>query len=170
MEARAGESGHVTLRPADLGQALELELLCRLRLELFRELGKAGAGEEAQFLRACSESVRRFHAAGVLHAWLAWTEDGRAGEAEAVSGLMLLVFPRLPTPGNLADSEGYLLGAYTRPPWRRRGLMTGLLESALAAARRQGLARLRLHATPEGRAVYAAQGFQGRADEMERML
>ena len=105
MEARAGESGHVTLRPADLGQALELELLCRLRLELFRELGKAGAGEEAQFLRACAESVRRFHAAGVLHAWLAWTEDGRAGEAEAVSGLMLLVFPRLPTPGNLADSD-----------------------------------------------------------------
>ena len=41
------------------------------------------------------------------------------------------------------------------------------METALADGRRRRLARIRLHASPEGRLGYQQLGFRGRDDEME---
>jgi len=63
-----------------------------------------------------------------------------------------------------------VLSVYTRPEWRGRGVATGLIRESIAEARRRGLARIRLHATEDGRRVYEASGFKFRTDEMELWL
>lgn len=88
----------------------------------------------------------------------------------AVATATLLVFPRLPSPRDRRATEGYLLGIYTAPAWRRRGLARALVTAALEEARRLGLARVRLHASEEGRPLYATLGFQGRPGAMELPL
>jgi GNAT superfamily N-acetyltransferase len=47
-----------------------------------------------------------------------------------------------------------------RPPFRRRGLGTGLLRAVGAAAHAAGAQRAVLNATPDGRLLYETQGFR----------
>ena len=42
--------------------------------------------------------------------------------------------------------------------------------AAITFAKRAGLARIRLHAAPDGRPIYERAGFTGRSDEMELNL
>jgi GNAT superfamily N-acetyltransferase len=46
------------------------------------------------------------------------------------------------------------------PDYRRRGVATALMERAVEALRRQGIACLKLDATPDGAAVYSRIGFE----------
>jgi GNAT superfamily N-acetyltransferase len=52
--------------------------------------------------------------------------------------------------------------------WRRRGLARAVLTELLLEARRRGVRRVELHATPAGAPLYRAVGFASRAggDEM----
>jgi GNAT superfamily N-acetyltransferase len=59
---------------------------------------------------------------------------------------------------------------YVAPESRRHGVAPALVVAAIDAGRRRGLARIRLHATPEGRSVYERLGFTRRDDEMELVL
>jgi len=138
-------------------------VLAALRWALFTELGESPSAEAAAAFEqiAVAAFVAGFER-GDCFAWLAETDDGRPMGAVA-----LLSYPRLPTPESLADHEGYLLNVYTVPEWRGRGVATALVAAAVVKAREQGMARIRLHATPEGRPVYAAAGFTARDDEME---
>ena len=141
-------------------------VLTRLRTALFEDL-RMGTGAEGTlaFERACEPLVARLLEQGNALAWLA--EDA-AGVPVATA--TLLVYPRLPTPADLRSAEGYLLGVYTVPAWRRRGLARALLAAAVAEAHRRGLARIRLHATEDGRPLYAALGFGGKPSAMELRL
>jgi len=132
------------------------------RRVLFDELGQSAApGQSAAF---AEQSAAAFHD-GLTEGWcLAWL--ALAG-AETIGSVALLIFPRLPSPASLARREGYLLNVYTHPSWRGRGVATTLVATAVAKARALGLARVRLHATAQGRRVYAAAGFEVRDNEME---
>jgi GNAT superfamily N-acetyltransferase len=58
--------------------------------------------------------------------------------------------------------DGDLAGVFDMgvwPPFRRRGLGTGLLHAVCAAARRAGARHAVLNATPEGKLLYTARGF-----------
>ena len=126
-------------------------------------------GDHAAFADACRESHERGLASDRLVAWIAWV-DAREAPHGVAATLTLLVRERLPTPTNLAQLEGYVVGVVTAPAWRGRGLGTRLLELAVAESRRRGLARLRLHATSEGRRLYERVGFRPRDDGMELVL
>jgi GNAT superfamily N-acetyltransferase len=149
-----------------VASALDAALLTRLRAALFDDL-RMGAGAEGAlaFERACEPVLTRLLAEGSARAWLIEDESG-----VAVATATLLLYPRLPTPTDLRASEGYLLGVWTAPGWRRRGLARALLAAAIEEARRLGLARIRLHATEEGRPLYAALGFAGKPSAMELRL
>ncbi len=133
-----------------------------LRRALFQDLGQTPSQDGwAAFEGVSGASFE----SGMEQGWcLAWLAEA---EGRAVGSAALLVFPRLPSPQSQALVEGYLLNVYTLPAWRRRGVATALVAAALAKGRELGLARVRLHATPDGRRVYASAGFGARDDEME---
>ena len=147
-------------RPADL------EALVATRVALFRELGH-GPSDAAllEFQTACRPPMVEVLRDGRGAAWLAMGEDG------AVRGAAILLdYLRLPSPTNLATREGYLLNVWVAPEWRRQGVASALVEAAIEEGRLRRLARIRLHATVDGRSVYERLGFSGREDEMELVL
>ena len=148
------------LRPAALN---DLEVLVGFRVRLFQELGELGSDSElAGFRTLTHESFDRGLRSGTCLAWIAEV----LGPAPIASAVMHL-FPKLPSPVNLALFEGYLLNIYTVPAWRRQGAASALVEAAVREARALGLHRIRLHTTPEGRRVYEQAGFRPRLNEME---
>jgi len=144
-------------RPDDAG------CLARFRLDLFTELqGPLDAGANEAFLSSCEGALRRYLETDRAEAWIAELPGG-----EPIGSLVLLLYPRLPSFHNLHTAEGYVISVYVAPAWRRRGIALSLMDAALEYGRRTGLARIRLHASPEGRLVYQRTGFRSRTDEME---
>jgi len=144
--------------PADADQ------LARCRLDLFTELrgGLDPAGADG-FLSHGADALRRYFETDRVAAWIAEA----APDGENVGSLILLLYPRLPSFHNLRTEEGYLINVYVAAARRRQGIASALMETALADGRRRRLARIRLHASPEGRLGYQQLGFRGRDDEME---
>lgn len=118
--------------------------------------------QQARFERLTTEAFSAGLTDGSCLAWLAET-----AHREAVGSVALLLFPRLPSPEMLAPLEGYLLNVFTIPEWRGRGVATALVAAAVAKCRVLDLARIRLHTTDPGVAVYLRAGFVGRENEME---
>jgi ribosomal protein S18 acetylase RimI-like enzyme len=144
----------------------DLESLVDSRVAMFRELGRGPSADgEAEFRSRCRDSMTDVLRSGAGAAWLAATDAGAARGAA-----FLLEFPRLPSPTNLRSREGYVLNVYVAPEARRRGVASALMDAALEECRRRGLARVRLHATPDGARVYERLGFKRRDDEMELVL
>ena len=142
----------------------DIDALVATRVALFRETGEDADAGAASFTSACRAALVPLLESGTAIAWL-----GHVG-SDAVGSCVLLVFPRLPSPTNLASREGYILSVWVAREQRRLGLATALVEAALDESRRLQLGRVRLHATPAGHAVYERLGFRARSDEMELIL
>ena len=144
--------------------AADAGALARCRLDLFRELDhEPPPGPAPVFEAVCQETLARFLEEGTCVAWVAETP----GEPAPVGSLVVLIYPRLPSPGNLRTTEGYILSVFVAPAERHRGIASALTQTAINHARQAGFARLRLHATRWGRPVYERAGFRRRDDEME---
>lgn len=140
--------------------------LSECRMAMFKELGDALVeADKAKFLAECERAIAAGIQQGYSLSWLAEDETGRC-----VSSLVMQVFQRLPSPKIRGTIEGYILNVYVRLEARRQGVASALMRAAVDHARGAGFARIRLHATEEGRGVYAALGFKGRLDEMELLL
>ncbi len=127
---------------------------------MFEELD--GRPAPAGFEHACRERLEHLLAEGGCVGWIAESPDVRT-----VGALVLLTYPRLPTPGNLRTVEGYVLNVYVVPGARHGGIALALTRAAVEHARRERFARLRLHTSASGRRVYERAGFRGRDNEME---
>lgn len=131
----------------------DFERLMDLRLAMFAEEGLLSPGQ-SDALRDDTARWQQQHAQACSH-WLAWAQDAAVGCAS------LAWFPRLPYPGHAAGLEAYLLNVYVQPAWRRQGIAGQLVDTALAAARERGVAKVWLHASAAGRTLYLARGFGG---------
>ena len=78
----------------------------------------------------------------------------------------LLVQERFYHPRHPRGLTDEVLNVYTLPAYRRLGLARSMLQACINKARELGLDVLHLKATPTGRDLYAALGFQedGRAN------
>lgn len=56
--------------------------------------------------------------------------------------------------------DGYIWGVYVEPGFRRQGLATRLTSACTDYLKTIGCTRMILHASPTGKPVYAALGFQ----------
>lgn len=139
------------LRPAS---AADIPLLVELRLAQMQSMDRHDAAQLAD-LSAASEAYFRAHLPdGSFRAWLVEVE----GLAAACGGLVIRQAP--PTYHNLTGREGYIMGMYTRPEYRRRGLATAIMQTILDALRKEGIQRVTLRASYEGRPVYEKLGFE----------
>ena len=140
--------------------------LARCRRELFKELGSSPDDANTAFETLCQDTLARFLADGTCVGWLA----ERPGVEAPVGAIVILTYPRLPSPRNRRTTEAYLLNVYVVPAERHKGVALALTQVAVDHARSAGFARLRLHASAYGRRVYERAGFRGRDDEMEMDL
>jgi GNAT superfamily N-acetyltransferase len=77
--------------------------------------------------------------------------------------------PAQPRPGMAEIRTPYILSMYTAPEFRGLGVATKIVRRLVAFCRVRRYARVTLHASPQGRAVYRRLGFE-RTWEMRRSL
>ena len=140
------------------------EDFCRLRMELFRELGELREESDIPSLEKATNEYYLEHIGKELFAWGVYS----GGTLQAVGALCL--FSRLPYGENLSGGEGYILSIYTAPAYRRRGFAAAILDRILTFSRERGIRRLWLSSSEQGRPLYTSRGFLPRNGEMERIL
>lgn len=128
--------------------------LVMLRREMFEAMGFSDLSLLDQVAEASSRYFKRTIPNGHFRAWVAEVD----GMVVASIGLVIHDIP--PTPHNLLGKEGYIMNLVTRPPWRRRGIGTRLLQTVLDALRAEGIPLASLHATPDGQGIYEVAGFE----------
>ena len=145
--------------PIVLATAGDAPLLARYRVAMFRDMNRIAPSDEAALEGESAHTLRAAIARGEYVAWLllddAGTPIGSAG---------LLIRSMLPRPAAgagklLIGREGLVVNVFIDPAWRRRGLARQLMEAVIAWGRAEGLARLVLHASDDGRPLYEALGF-----------
>jgi GNAT superfamily N-acetyltransferase len=100
--------------------------------------------------------------------WIAYDGD------EAVGMLNLLVFTRMPKPGDDRTGRprqwGYVANAYVAEPHRDAGLGSLLVDACVSAAQERGFARLVLSPSERSVPFYARHGFEPATSLMVRHL
>ena len=125
------------------------------RVAMFRDMGHADEAALDAMNANFIPWVRRKLESGEYVGWFALAEDG---EIVAGVGLWLMDWPpHMVGPGM---PRANILNVYTRPDWRRKGLARELIRKALDWCREKGIRTVILHASEEGRGVYAEVGFQ----------
>jgi len=140
--------------------AADAEVLAHHRVSMFREMGAVRSELEAQ-LRA--NSTAYFAAAIPRGEYVGWIGCA-PGDSTPVGGAgvqfrSLLPRPTLAGDGLLLGLEGLVLNVYTAKSWRRRGVAKYLMQTIIAWAAENGVVRLVLGASPEGRPLYEQIGF-----------
>lgn len=140
----------------------DVDELIALRLDFLEEVGNLKAGADGgELAAAMREYLLRKMPPGDFLAWVAEAE----GAIVATSGVT--IFERPPNGANPAGLEAYLSNMYTLPAWRGRGLGTALVATAVAHLKATRVRRIWLHATEQGRPVYARAGFVPSETDME---
>jgi GNAT superfamily N-acetyltransferase len=132
----------------------DLELLVDHRRSMFRDMGSA---EEAE-LRSMGERYREWVLPRLMDdEYVAWVAENSEGRIVAGAGVWLM--DRSPATPPKFMSRALVMNVYTDPAYRRQGLATRLMETALAYCREAGIEDVVLHASDEGRPMYESMGF-----------
>lgn len=140
----------------------DLDLVARHRAAMFLDSGRPEA-----VVAAMEEPFRRWLeprlADGRYFGWAVEANEG--GSASAIGGIGMMEIDWPPHPNHPMDARrGYILNVYVEPSYRRRGIARLLMETAREEAVRRGLSYLILHATEQGRALYAGLGWTATAE------
>jgi GNAT superfamily N-acetyltransferase len=138
------------LRPAT---AADVPLLTRHRTAMWEAMGTLAAGQPDPTEPLYAAWLERLLAEGRLAAWVA---EGPAGPVASGCVYLQEVHPR---PGHPGPWCAYLLSMFTEPAWRGKGVARAIVQEAIAWSRARGQDRIALHASADGRPLYAALGF-----------
>lgn len=138
----------------------DLPHLRRHRDGMFRDMGWTDEKALREADLAYAKWARARMKSGRFFAWLALAPDGRVAAGGAV-------WLRDQQPGPRRKSPlPYLLSMYTEPEFRGKGAATEIVKAAMAWAKKNGYAKMLLHASKMGKGVYAKLGWT-RTWEME---
>jgi GNAT superfamily N-acetyltransferase len=148
--------------PVDLrfATAADAAILADHRVSMFREMGSIRGELEARLRQTSAAYFAAAIPRGEYVAWIATPP----GDSVPVAGAGVQFRSLLPRPTLAGDElllglEGLVLNVYTDKAWRRRGVAKYLMENIIAWAAGQGIVRLVLGASPEGRPLYEKIGF-----------
>jgi GNAT superfamily N-acetyltransferase len=136
------------------GTLEDLPHILHQRRAMFAEIG----AEESRLDSMQDASAAYFREAipqGNYLAWMAETADGRI---VASGGIALVPWPG--SPDFPATRRGWILGIFTEPAFRRRGIALRVMETIVEWCRGAGFDYVSLHASNDGRAVYEKMGFR----------
>ena len=142
-----------TIRLATVADA---PALARHRAEMFRDMGDLPDELYDPLVEAARGALEECLGTGEYVGWVACPAD-HPDQIVAGAGVQLRRLLPRPEPGRREvrrGPEAIVVNVFTERAWRRRGLARRLMERVIAWAREHGVARLVLHASPEGRPLY----------------
>lgn len=142
---------HVTIRqalPADIPEIL------RQRRRMYEDMHYDDSAALNAMVSASYAYLQKAMAEGSFRAWLACEGP------HAIAGGAVIISPWPAHPYDLECRRATILNLYTDPNYRRRGIARQLMQTMIDWCRRQGLARVTLHASDDGRHLYQSLGFE----------
>ena len=133
----------------------DIPLICQHREAMMRDMGyidmEVAMSEMTGRFRVWVEERMR---SGLYTAWFAEAEPG-----VVAGGAALWIRDRHPGLLGTSNQHGYILNVYVEPEHRRQGLARRLVEVILERCKALGLDTVELHASDQGRPIYASMGF-----------
>jgi GNAT superfamily N-acetyltransferase len=150
-ESNREREDSVSIRRATLA---DMDEIAHHRVSMLRDVGLIDDSQIAVLYAASKNYLREALPSNEYRGWLAECGD------KIVAGGGILVRRRLPGAKNHnGGCEAYILNIYTEPSFRRRGLARRLVAAMLLWCRDEGIKRVSLHASKQGRPVYESLGF-----------
>lgn len=132
------------------------------RVAMFRDMGKLAYADAPALVRGSVDFLGRAIPSGEYRGWLAELAD-RPGHVVGGAGVQLRqAMPRPPIHGLPATGdapEALVINVYVEPAWRGRGVAEQMMRALLAWCYALPVARVVLHASDAGRALYERLGF-----------
>ncbi len=149
---RSKSSSKLTIRRASLG---DVDVLVHQRRAMWEDLGIKDKSMHEKGNRVYKQWARTMLKRGKLLGWVVENRGGRVA-----GGGCLSLQPVQPRPHRAAMFQPYLLSMYTEPGFRRRGVASLVVQTAIEWCRKNRYERLMLHASDMGRKVYRKFGFK----------
>ena len=157
----------VEIRP---GGPADLLLLTRMRIEFLAERTDTPLDRALEELTGPMERffADRF-ARDEVWTWFAEADPLR-DDGLCAGVVTFLLGPVAPRPGDLRTVEAHVINMFVLPEHRSAGLGRRLLTAGIERATAEGVRTVVLHATEDGRPMYASVGFAPHPDWMELHL
>src|SRR5258708_3452 len=133
----------------------ESAIILHHRRSMFRDMGEGTVEELDRMVEVASPWLARALADGSYRHWLALDSSGRIAGG---GGVLLCPWPA--NPKDPCTERAVILNVYTEPEFRKRGIARQIMLTILAWAKQKGLRSVNLHASDEGRDLYASLGLQ----------
>ena len=151
MSAHSASSSDLQIReatPADIPEIL------RQRRAMYEDMDYKEAAALSAMVSVTTSYLAKAIADGSFRSWLASVEN------RTVAGGAIIISPWPAHPYDLECRRATILNVYTDRDYRRRGIARQLLRTMIAWCKREGFARVDLHASPDGRHLYELVGFE----------
>ena len=143
----------------------DIDQIISLRLALLKELGEIKSSQdEALIVTSTRDYLEKALSNNEFISYIAVSN----GEFVSISGMV--IFKRPPYLENLKGIEAYIMNMYTVPEYRGTGLGKKLLENCIEESKKNGVKRIWLHASEDGKPLYKKMGFTIKNNEMELFL
>lgn len=133
----------------------DLPIILHHRREMFRAMGYTDPAVLEPLEPLAEQYFQEAFRKGTFHGWLAVDAAGTVVGGGGVADLTLPPGPFAPTP-----TRPEILNVYVEPAYRRQGIARRLMEVMIDWCRAQGFAFVGLHASDEGRPLYASMGSE----------
>src|SRR5215471_6117780 len=154
-------SGGISIRPADETDAGRLaELRYAFRLEMFDAVEP-----EAPFIERCQGWMQeRLRNPSAWRCWVAETDS------KLVGNIWAQLIEKIPNPCVEPECHAYITNFYVHDHYRRHGVGSQLLATALEWIHRHGVHAVILWPSEQTREFYSRNGFAVRDDLMEKLI
>lgn len=140
--------------------AQDAEIIAWHRARMFQDMGDL-AGDAFEILRAKSQTrLEQWLASGDYVGWLAAPADQPELVVGGAGVQLQSILPRPINASTIGEGrQGTIVNVFTEPEWRRCGVAGLLMKEIIAWSKHEGIDRLLLHASNEGRLLYERLGF-----------
>jgi GNAT superfamily N-acetyltransferase len=129
-------------------------IIAHHRSAMFRDMGDLSGDDIARLENASFIYMRQMMAERRYLGWLV------ERNGEVVAGAGMIISQLLPRPGAIeGGAQALICNVYCEPEHRRRGLARALITAMLEWCKRERIAKVVLHASPDGRPLYERLGF-----------
>ena len=148
----------VTIRE---GTVADIPEIVRQRRRMYEDMDYADTKALSKMVALTSDYLNKAIPEGLFRSWLACDNE------RVVAGGAVVISPWPSHAYDLECRRATILNVYTEPEYRRRGIARQIMETIIAWCKREGFARVTLHASEDGRHLYESLGF---ADSNEMRL
>lgn len=147
--------GNFLLRPATVG---DIPILVRHRRAMFEDMARLrGQTVMPEQYDAMDKAYFLYLQQRLGVNLMAWVIEM---DGQIVASGAVVIFELLPFYRNPSGRSPYMHSVYTSPAYRRQGCARRIVQQAIEYCKEQGYNGLRLHASAEGRQLYASLGFR----------